>query len=151
MQTTAATVSAVSMAGVSRLADQRQKIRQVSSSVAMVMPEIGFDDEPISPVSRDETVTNRKPNSRIISAPRKPSKLKPSPSCGTRHQREHHAEAAEQHDGHRQVALGAARPRPCRRRWPRRSRRPATIELKISGKARHMLMMPPAATAPAPM
>ena len=33
----------------------------------------------------------------------------------------------------------------------RRSRRPATIEPKISGSARHMLMMPPAATAPAPM
>ena len=28
----------------------RKKIRQVSSSVAIVMPEIGFDDEPISPV-----------------------------------------------------------------------------------------------------
>ena len=39
------------------------KIRQVSSSVATVIPEIGFDDEPISPVSRDETVTNRNPNS----------------------------------------------------------------------------------------
>ena len=44
------------------------KIRQVSSSVATVMPEIGFDDEPISPVSRDETVTNRKPKSTIITA-----------------------------------------------------------------------------------
>src|ERR1051326_9351375 len=38
--------------------------RHVSSNVATVIPEIGFDDEPTSPVSRDETVTNRKP--RII-------------------------------------------------------------------------------------
>ena len=45
------------------------KIRQVSSSVATVMPEIGLDDEPISPVSRDDTVTNRKPNSTIRTAP----------------------------------------------------------------------------------
>jgi hypothetical protein len=27
----------------------------------MVMPEIGFELEPISPVSREETVTKRKP------------------------------------------------------------------------------------------
>jgi len=33
----------------------------------------------------------------------------------------------------------------------RRSRRPATIEPMIRGRARIMLMMPPAATAPAPM
>ena len=33
------------------------------------MPEIGFDDEPTSPVRRDETVENRKPNTRISSAP----------------------------------------------------------------------------------
>ncbi len=28
----------------------------------MVIPEMGFDDDPTSPVSRLETVTNRKPN-----------------------------------------------------------------------------------------
>src|SRR5687767_5372125 len=47
-----------------------KKIRQVRSSVATVMPEIGFDDDPISPVNRDETVTNRKPKATINSAPR---------------------------------------------------------------------------------
>ena len=26
----------------------------------MVMPEMGFDDEPTSPVKREETVTNKK-------------------------------------------------------------------------------------------
>ncbi len=31
------------------------------------MPEIGFDEEPISPVSRDDTVTKRKPNRTISS------------------------------------------------------------------------------------
>ncbi len=33
------------------------------------MPEIGFEEEPISPVSREETVANRKPNIRINNAP----------------------------------------------------------------------------------
>src|SRR5664280_2461226 len=42
-----------------------RKIRHVKSSVAMVMPEIGLLDEPISPVKREETVTNRKPKSTI--------------------------------------------------------------------------------------
>src|SRR2546421_12652865 len=43
--------------------------RHVRSSVATVIPEIGFEDEPISPVNRDDTVTNRKPNATISSAP----------------------------------------------------------------------------------
>ena len=34
------------------------------------MPEIGFDDDPISPVSREETVTKRNPKTTIkIAAP----------------------------------------------------------------------------------
>src|SRR4051812_44441707 len=45
------------------------KIRQVRSKVAIVMPEIGFDDEPITPVIRELTVTNRKPNRTTITPP----------------------------------------------------------------------------------
>ena len=33
------------------------------------MPEMGLDEDPISPVRRDDTVTNRKPNSTISKAP----------------------------------------------------------------------------------
>ena len=33
----------------------------VMMSVAIVMPEIGFDDEPMRPVMRDETVAKKKP------------------------------------------------------------------------------------------
>ena len=62
MQTTAAIGQGGQRVGLARSSPAARKIRQVSSSVATVMPEIGFDDEPISPVSRDETVTNRKPN-----------------------------------------------------------------------------------------
>ena len=34
-------------------------------SVAMVIPEIGFEEVPINPVIRDETVAKKKPKIRI--------------------------------------------------------------------------------------
>src|SRR6185437_2798907 len=40
----------------------------------------GFDEDPTSPVSRDETVTNKNPNAMIRTAPRM---LKRRLSCGT--------------------------------------------------------------------
>ena len=45
-----------------------RKIRHVNSNVAIVMPDIGLLDEPISPVKREETVTKRKPKSTISAA-----------------------------------------------------------------------------------
>ena len=47
-----------------------RKIKHVIKSVATVMPEIGLLDEPISPVRRDDTVTNRNPKSKTRIAPR---------------------------------------------------------------------------------
>ena len=44
-------------------------MRQVSRSVAIVIPEMGFDEEPISPVRRDDTVTKRKPKTTMRTAP----------------------------------------------------------------------------------
>src|SRR5687768_11160530 len=82
MHTTAATVSAVNFDALS-VRPINKNTRQVSKSVATVMPEIGFDDEPIVPVRRDETVTNKKPNTTIIAAPTSPSRLKPRPRLGT--------------------------------------------------------------------
>src|SRR3954453_6080099 len=46
---------------VSPVQPSATKIEQVRISVAIVMPEIGFDEVPMRPVMRDETVTNRKP------------------------------------------------------------------------------------------
>ena len=40
----------------------------MNSSVAIVIPEIGFDEVPICPVMRDETVTKKKPKTRISNA-----------------------------------------------------------------------------------
>src|SRR5436305_1488149 len=48
---------------------QRKNTTHVNRSVATVIPEIGFEEEPISPVSRDDTVTNKNPNRTIMSAP----------------------------------------------------------------------------------
>jgi hypothetical protein len=43
----------------------------VRISVAIVMPEIGLDEDPISPVIRDDTVTKKNPNTTIRTAARK--------------------------------------------------------------------------------
>src|SRR5438067_13154751 len=48
-----------------------RKMRHVSSNVAIIMPEVGQEDEPTSPVRRDETRTKRKPNATIRIAPNK--------------------------------------------------------------------------------
>src|SRR5512139_4044379 len=69
MQTIAPTESAAAWAAAMFDASFAQpattKIRQVTSSVAIVIPEIGFDDEPISPTMREETATKKKPNTTI--------------------------------------------------------------------------------------
>src|SRR5256885_15891687 len=70
MQTTAPTDRAVTKYS-GPVQPTSRKIKHVSSNVATVMPEIGFDEEPISPVSRDETVTNKNPKTTINSAPSK--------------------------------------------------------------------------------
>ncbi len=47
------------------------KIVQVRISVAIVMPEIGFDELPMRPVIRDDTVTKKKPKTTMRMAARK--------------------------------------------------------------------------------
>ena len=85
------------------------------------MPEIGLDDEPISPVSRDETVTNRNPNSTIMAAADEAERREAQAERRGEAIAATSAEAAEHHDPHRQVVLG---PRACRRRRrPLRGRR----------------------------
>src|SRR5262245_13134580 len=69
MQTTAA-IERAKTASVGDRIPSDTKIKHVSARVATVMPEIGLDDEPISPVRRDETVTKRKPNANTKAAPR---------------------------------------------------------------------------------
>src|SRR5579863_1243223 len=47
------------------------KISEVAISVAIVIPEMGLEEEPIKPTMRDDTVTKKKPNTTIITAERK--------------------------------------------------------------------------------
>src|SRR5687768_12912917 len=70
MQTMPPIESAVTKYGSDAVQPSARKTRHVNSSVATVIPEIGFDDEPTSPVRRDETVTNKNPSIRISKAPR---------------------------------------------------------------------------------
>src|ERR1041385_6637476 len=64
MQTIAPTPMAIGeyMSPVQPSATKRRHVR---ISVAMVMPEIGFDEVPIRPVMREETVAKKKPKIRI--------------------------------------------------------------------------------------
>src|SRR2546428_5974068 len=69
MQAMAAMESAAILYGA--LTQPREKkMSEVMSSVATVMPEIGFEELPTSPVRRELTVTKRKPSTRISSEPR---------------------------------------------------------------------------------
>src|SRR5690606_22173215 len=70
IQTMPPTLRAVTKYGSGCVHPSSRNASDVNSSVATVMPEIGFDDEPISPVSRDETVTNKNPRTMINIAPK---------------------------------------------------------------------------------
>ncbi len=55
-----------------------QNTAQVAISVAIVIPLIGFEELPISPLMREATVTNKNPNTMTKSAARKFAK---APVC----------------------------------------------------------------------
>ena len=117
----------------------------MSSSVATVMPEMGLDEEPISPVRRDDTVTNRNPVMTMRMAPSTfmwsgratmiatmSTAMPPNTTfigmswsvrCGS---------------------TAAPRAIPT-------SLSPSRSPCQMTGSERNRLMMPPAATAPAPM
>src|SRR5438128_2327505 len=129
MQTTAATVRAVSMYEWSRQPTAK-KMMHVNSKVAMVMPEIGLEEEPISPVRREETVTNKKPKTRIIMAPMKPVNEMSRPMAGmhmstiTMPTLPTRTATIDMSRSVRRVACGPPE------RVARRSRKPETMELK---------------------
>src|SRR5215212_2161043 len=118
------------------------------------MPEIGFDDEPISPVRREDTVTKRKPKMmiRIAAAMRAAMPVPPT------------------YSGFENAITTISAMMPIRTTFIDRSRsvrgvaavssavfvldksrRPPRMPCQMIGSERNTLMMPPAATAPAPM
>src|SRR5256885_11980056 len=119
-------------------------MREVMSSVATVMPEMGFDELPTSPVRRELTVTKRKPRTSRSSAPRtlilnegtsvQTTTINSDPTPTTQSGRS------------RSVRAGpAAVPLPLSERMPRIA--PPTMV----GNDLKREMIPPAATAPAPI
>ena len=67
MQTIAPTQSAIGEY-MSPVQPSPTNSRHVKINVAIVMPEIGFDEVPMRPVIRDETVAKKKPKMRISTA-----------------------------------------------------------------------------------
>ncbi len=114
-------------------------------STPMVMPESGQDDEPTSPVMREETTENRKPSTRISSAPARfmwkagTAQMTPTSSSEP---------AASSHTGVsrsvRSVPAPPAAP-------PKSELADARMDETMDGSARSSAKMPPMATAPAPM
>ena len=112
----------------------------------MVIPEIGFEDVPISPVIRDDTVAKKKPKIRMRMAA-----TRVAVGWQARRHRQKHG---EQHDPpmthrHRNVALGSqprGPPLPAER-----SRRLSRAEEMMVGIVRPSVIRPDASTAPAPM
>ena len=117
------------------------------------MPLTGFDEEPSSPVMREETTEKKKPKTMIAIAERRAT---PNPGHHLELGQEGHEEGeghrAPEHHRDRDVALGPA-PwlAPCPAEVRRRSRKDARKESRMVGIAFARLMIPPAATAPAPM
>ena len=102
-------------------------------------------------MSRDETVTNRNPKTTIITAPDDPAGRCRSGIRCVAAIAATSADRAEADEPERQVALGpAGSPRRLAPTVPR-SRSPDRSEPTISGRAWSRLIIPPVATAPAPM
>ncbi len=112
------------------------------------MPEIGLEEEPSSPVSREETVTNMKPNSTINSAPtmfmRSEWAVRIAPISTTTPRATHFSEMSRSVLGTSWAGAAAWRLMP-------KSARPPLRPRQMVGSARARLIRPPAVTAPAPI
>src|SRR2546423_7919577 len=141
-QTTAATLkAAILYGGVTH--PRAKKMSEVISNVATVMPEMGFDELPTSPVRRELTVTKRKPSTRMSSAP---STLILNDGTSAQTTTSASEPAPTTHSGMSlSVRSGPDLPAaPCSDFMPRIA--PPTMV----GKDLKREMIPPAATAPAP-
>src|SRR3954466_14635357 len=143
MQATAAMLSAATLyGGVTQ--PRAKKISEVIRSVATVIPEMGFEELPTSPVSRELTVTKRKPRTRI--------KIAPSTlilNDGTRAQTTTRITdpTPTTHKGRSRSVRGGPAAAPL----PRSDRIPRIAPPTMVGKDLNSEMIPPAATAPAPI
>ena len=109
------------------------------------MPEMGFDDDPISPVSRDETVTNKKPNSTISKAPIK------FMCSGLANWMAAISTTMPMATNLIDKSWSVRTPLEPPLRWRWKSANPPFNPCRIVGSDRMRLITPPAATAPAPI
>src|SRR5258708_370658 len=117
---------------------------ETMSSVATVIPEMGFDELPTSPVSRELTVTKRKPSTRMSSAP---SRLILNDGTSAQMATSASEPAPTTQSGmSRSVRKGPAAPVA-----PLRDFMPRIAPPTMVGSDLNREMMPPAATAPAPI
>ena len=117
----------------------------VSSKVATVMPEMGLEEEPISPVSREDTVTNRNPNTTIITAPRIFMCSEGAARMATMRAR------MPAPTNFIDRSCSVRRTEVCATAAALKSDSPDRTLFRMMGNDRIRLMMPPAATAPAPI
>ena len=121
-----------------------RKTAHVAIKTPIVIPDSGDDVEPTSPVIRDETTENRKPSTRMRTAP---SKFILKSGIAVMNPTIARAPPTSTGVGvSRSVRTLAACPAP-----PVSDRADARIDDTITGSARINPKMPPVATAPAPM
>ena len=132
-----------------------KKIRQVKRSVAIVMPEIGLLEDPISPVRRLDTITNKNPKNKTSADP---PMAPQSPTCGAKNHAKSPANTntppATTMGGRSFSVLGVSKGPPFARAWPSFLVPMPKVEKmapNMVGKVLIKLNMPAAATQPAPM
>ena len=116
----------------------------------MVMPEIGFDEEPMMPTMRRETVTKKKPKTMTSSADQQLAEDGVARDEGQGRQHHHQPEAAGDDGDEGEVALGALGRRGAAV-LSERERIESRSDEKMVGSVLSSVMKPPAATAPAPI
>src|SRR5262245_33003976 len=145
MQTMAPTDRAIG-AYASPVQPSPTKSRHVRISVAIVIPEIGLDDDPINPVIREDTVAKKNPKMRMSTAAMTFPVLG-SPGASVR-------KTASRREPPSTTAIGTSRSVRVWPAWPtlldRFLRLPRADET-IVGIVRARVMRPEASTAPAPM
>ena len=114
-------------------------------SVAIVIPEIGFDDEPIRPVMRDDTVAKKKPKMMMRTATRKLPCVG-SPGASARKSASRSEPPMTTVIGRSRSVRSCAPPAPLPMPF-----RPSRAEETMVGMVRARVMRPAASTAPAPM
>ena len=116
------------------------------------MPLTGFDEEPSSPVMREDTTEKKNPKITMMTAESSATNTPGTAcSCGRNAMKSARPSEPKITSLKRQVALGAPRWGAVAVLVARRSRNDGRNESTMVGIAFTRLMMPPAATAPAPM